>query len=325
MFISQLLFPTDSPPVSPPPTSQCSSAARSTSCVSTIPKQHIADSTEAEDAEEAAAMGRSTNRRIRAPKGEGLSSLMAALTSSKSVTSTSEVHSLPRLATNSSLNSESSCSSVSYRTLSASSTCCQVGTRGAATAYIKTFCLFYVLICFLLSFADRIPKLSPATFTLYYPLTPLPESFHSLHPRLPLLPSLSPTPSLAAQVTPQSLSGPPSIPIKTALPLTTSPLPPSLTQSLSLAATLRMTRVTAPLALGSSTAAVAPRTARARGATGLSRQVAASTATKQGVTGLASAVTWGAMLVKAGTVIRCCPLATPRTLCVQRNVAARHQ
>lgn len=165
------------------------------------------------------------------------------------------------------------------------------------------------------------PKASPATSTLYYPLTPLPESFRSLHPRLPLLPSLSLPPSLPAQVGPESLSGPPSIPIRAPHPLTTSHLPPLPTQSLSLAATLRMTRLTAPLALGYSTSTVAPRAASARGATGLSRQVAA----KLGVTGLASARRWGALLVKAGTVIRCCPLATPRTLCVQRNVVDRHQ
>lgn len=170
-------------------------------------------------------------------------------------------------------------------------------------------------------------KASPVTSILYYPLTLLPESFRSLHPCLPLLPSQCPPPSLAAQVRPQilSLSGHPSIPIKAPLPLTTSPLPPSLPQSLSLAATPRMTRLTASLALGSSTAAVAPRAARARGATGLSRQVPASTATKLGVTGLASARSWGALLVKAGTVIHCCSLATPRTLCIQRNMAARHQ
>lgn len=81
-------------------------------------------------------MGRSTTRRIRAPKGDGLSSLMAALTSSISVASTSEVHSLPRLPTNSSLNLEFSCNSVSYRTLSTSSTCCQVGARHVAAASI---------------------------------------------------------------------------------------------------------------------------------------------------------------------------------------------
>lgn len=72
----------------------------------------------------------SSARRIRAPRGRGLSSLMASLTSAppvdschdfESSSSSSEVHSLPSLVTNSSLNSEAS-----YRTLSASSSCCQV-------------------------------------------------------------------------------------------------------------------------------------------------------------------------------------------------------
>lgn len=81
--------------------------------------------------------GWSTIRRIRAPRGEGMSSLMASLTSSSPVNSchdhstsdcsySSEVHSLPRLATTSSLNSGASCNSVSYRTLSTSSSCSQV-------------------------------------------------------------------------------------------------------------------------------------------------------------------------------------------------------
>lgn len=72
--------------------------------------------------------GRTTIRKIRAPRGEGMSSLMASLTSSKQVNSC-QVHSLPRLATNSSLSSEASCKSISYRTLSASSFCCQVSLR----------------------------------------------------------------------------------------------------------------------------------------------------------------------------------------------------
>ncbi|KAK9518762.1 hypothetical protein VZT92_022753, partial [Zoarces viviparus] len=71
----------------------------------------------------------SSARRIRAPRGRGLSSLMASLTSAppvdschdfESSSSSSEVHSLPSLVTNSSLNSEAS-----YRTLSASCSCCQ--------------------------------------------------------------------------------------------------------------------------------------------------------------------------------------------------------
>lgn len=70
-----------------------------------------------------------TNRKIRAPRGMGMSSLMAALTSSPRTgnsSSSSDVRGLPRLETTSSLSSESSCHSASYRTLSASSSCCQV-------------------------------------------------------------------------------------------------------------------------------------------------------------------------------------------------------
>lgn len=144
---------------------------------------------------------------------------------------------------------------------------------------------------FLLSpFADRMHKAFPATSTLYCPLTPQPESFHSLHPRHPLLPFLCQPPSLAVPVRPQSLSGLLFILIKSPLPLTTSPPRPLPTQSLSLAASIRMTRPTAPLALASSTSAVVSRTVRARGlVAGFPRQVAASKATKLGATGLASA------------------------------------
>lgn len=156
MYNVQVLFPTDSPPVSPPPTGQRSAAACSNSCISTIPKQHMADSTEMEEMVEGAEMGHATSRRIRAPQGEGLSSLMAALTSSKAVTSISEVHSRPHMATNSSLNS-SSCNSVSYRSLNGSLSCCQVGIREhrpKAVAFTKTktflllihFC-FSLLVC----------------------------------------------------------------------------------------------------------------------------------------------------------------------------------
>lgn len=78
---------------------------------------------------------KSSARRIRAPRGEVISGLMASLTSSSHVElcqehssscCSSDVQRLPRLATNSSLNSDSSCNSTSYRTLSASSSCCQV-------------------------------------------------------------------------------------------------------------------------------------------------------------------------------------------------------
>ncbi|XP_054631741.1 NHS-like protein 1 isoform X2 [Dunckerocampus dactyliophorus] len=69
-------------------------------------------------------------RKIRAPKGQGISSLMASLTlphphSYHDLTPSSEVHSLPCMATSSSLDSEASYNSVSYRPLSASSSCSQ--------------------------------------------------------------------------------------------------------------------------------------------------------------------------------------------------------
>lgn len=70
-------------------------------------------------------LGLLTTRRIRAPRGEGMSSLMASLTSPTPVNS-GQVHSLPRLGTHSSLDSEASYNSVSYRALSVSSSCFQV-------------------------------------------------------------------------------------------------------------------------------------------------------------------------------------------------------
>ncbi|XP_029941980.1 NHS-like protein 1 isoform X2 [Salarias fasciatus] len=66
--------------------------------------------------------GQSLSRKIRAPRGEGMSSLMASLTSSPRADHQYASSSLPRLATNSSLNSEVSCQNT-YRTLSASSSC----------------------------------------------------------------------------------------------------------------------------------------------------------------------------------------------------------
>ncbi|XP_051910095.1 NHS-like protein 1 isoform X2 [Hippocampus zosterae] len=62
-------------------------------------------------------------RKIRAPRGEGPASLMMSLTSPRvdSLSCSSNVRSLPRMATSSSLDSDASCNSVSYRTLSASS------------------------------------------------------------------------------------------------------------------------------------------------------------------------------------------------------------
>ncbi|XP_077399373.1 uncharacterized protein nhsl1a isoform X2 [Vanacampus margaritifer] len=66
-------------------------------------------------------------RKIRAPTGQGLASLMMSLTSPRvdSLSRSSDVRSLPRMATSSSLDSDASCNSVSYRTLSASSSCSQ--------------------------------------------------------------------------------------------------------------------------------------------------------------------------------------------------------
>ncbi|XP_042372920.1 NHS-like protein 1, partial [Plectropomus leopardus] len=118
----------DSPLASPVLPGQFSTVGRtaSSSCKSAHQQK---DKEEEVQRGEVREEGRATTRRIRAPRGRGMSSLMASLTSSQPVDScqdlSSEVHSLPRLATNSSLNSEASCSSTSYRTLSASSSCCQ--------------------------------------------------------------------------------------------------------------------------------------------------------------------------------------------------------
>lgn len=73
-------------------------------------------------------LGLSATRRIRAPRGEGMSSLMASLTS-PTLGGSGQDHSLPRLTSNSSLDSEASCNSISYRLLSASSSCSQVSLR----------------------------------------------------------------------------------------------------------------------------------------------------------------------------------------------------
>lgn len=110
---------------------------RPASCTSARRQKNTGEETDVKKKGEAREIEQSTARRIRAPRGEGMSSLMASLTSSPPVntchdhstsccSSSSEVHSLPRLATSSSLNSEASCNSISYRTLSASSSCCQV-------------------------------------------------------------------------------------------------------------------------------------------------------------------------------------------------------
>lgn len=107
------------------------------SCVPTHQQKTIGEDLEESERAEIRKEKQSSARRIRAPTGEGMSGLMASLTCSSHVEScqehsssccspSSEVRSLPRLATNSSLNSEASCNSTSYRTLSTSSSCCQV-------------------------------------------------------------------------------------------------------------------------------------------------------------------------------------------------------
>lgn len=154
----------------------------------------------------------SSSRRIRAPRGEGMSSLMASLTSSPLVSpchdrSSSEVHSLPRLATNSSLNSEVSCNSASYGTLSASSSCCQVSLgeiNVAGSSVTRTKSKLYVFLS-----GHRIRRVSPATSSPCCPLTPPPESFLSLLPPPPLLffPTPSPPPAQAPPAVPCSQSG----------------------------------------------------------------------------------------------------------------------
>ena len=125
-FIQSSVSP-DSPSASPVLPGQFSTVGRPASCASAHQQRNMGE--EVKEKGEVREEGQPSARRIRAPRGEGISSLMASLTSSSPISpchSTSEVHSLPRLATNSSLNSEASCNSASYRTLSASSSCCQV-------------------------------------------------------------------------------------------------------------------------------------------------------------------------------------------------------
>lgn len=116
----------DSPPASLVRPTQSSTVDRPASC--TPDHQQNNTGTEKGGVREE---GQSSVRRIRAPRGEGLSSLMASLTAPSCHNNfSSGVHKLPRLATNSSLNSEASCNSTSYRTLSTSSSCCQVSSGG---------------------------------------------------------------------------------------------------------------------------------------------------------------------------------------------------
>lgn len=132
--ISSVSSSPDSPPASLVRPTQSSTVGRPASCT----PDHQQNNTGMEKGgvrEE----GQSSARRIRAPRGEGLSSLMASLTAPSCHNHfSSGVHKLPRLATNSSLNSEASCNSTSYRTLSTSSSCCQVSSGGII---LKKYCV----------------------------------------------------------------------------------------------------------------------------------------------------------------------------------------
>ncbi|TKS66673.1 Nance-Horan syndrome protein [Collichthys lucidus] len=114
----------DSPSVSLVLPGQFSTVGRPASCTSSNQLKKTGEDMAAKEKRGVREEGQSSARRIRAPRGEGMSSLMASLTSC-SPGGSLEVHNLPRLATNSSLNSEASCNSPPYRTLSASSSCCQ--------------------------------------------------------------------------------------------------------------------------------------------------------------------------------------------------------
>ncbi|TKS66682.1 NHS-like protein 1 [Collichthys lucidus] len=114
----------DSPLVSLVLPGQFSPVGRPASCTSSNQLKKTGEDMAAKEKRGVREEGQSSARRIRAPRGEGMSSLMASLTSC-SPGGSLEVHNLPRLATNSSLNSEASCNSSPYRTLSASSSCCQ--------------------------------------------------------------------------------------------------------------------------------------------------------------------------------------------------------
>lgn len=125
---SRLFLPAvspDSPLVSLVLPGQFSTVGRPASCTSSNQLKKTGEDMAAKEKRGVREEGQSSARRIRAPRGEGMSSLMASLTSC-SPDGSLEVHNLPRLATNSSLNSEASCDSPPYRTLSASSSCCQV-------------------------------------------------------------------------------------------------------------------------------------------------------------------------------------------------------
>lgn len=76
-----------------------------------------------------------------------MSSLMASLTSPTPV-NTGQGRSLPRLATNSSLDSEASCNSISYRALSASSSCSQVSLKLIQVSFGWKSNSSFLLFCF---------------------------------------------------------------------------------------------------------------------------------------------------------------------------------
>lgn len=133
-MISDDVIPKPSAPVNLP--GQYSTVGRLPSSSSSSHQQKSMEEV-MEESERGRKEGPSTSRRIRAPKGEVMSSLMASLTSSPNVgkqpnschSSSSEIDSLPRIPTNSSLSSEVSFNSTTYRTLSASSSYSQVSPR----------------------------------------------------------------------------------------------------------------------------------------------------------------------------------------------------
>ncbi|XP_026218215.1 NHS-like protein 1 isoform X3 [Anabas testudineus] len=132
--ISDVGWKLDSPLSLPDQSSTVGHAA--SSCTSTDQQKTMWEELEERERAEIRKEDQSSVRRIRAPEGEGMTGLMASPTRSAYVESCqehsssccsppSEARSLPRLVTNSSLNSEASCNSTPYRTLSASSSSCQ--------------------------------------------------------------------------------------------------------------------------------------------------------------------------------------------------------
>lgn len=176
------LLSADVPAVSSVLPGQFSTVGRPASCTPALRQKDPEEDTDVKKGGEVKEVGWSTARRIRAPRGEGISSLMASLTSSTPVNcchdnghsptcGPSQVHSLPRLATNSSLNSVTGCNSVSYRTLSASSSCCQVS-LGEVVYAMKTVTETKQKISFLYLFSSLltgyagVPQRLPPTAAL---------------------------------------------------------------------------------------------------------------------------------------------------------------